>query len=130
MEVAGVLTIVYGIVLIILDRMVFKTIYFGNVGQQMLTEFFKALFVGFILSIITISFWWIAVIVILIAGLIIAFTKAKRPAQRAGFFGIFVVLAIVVGIVGYNAKKDITGDDKKQTSCVEQIMESDDYRLF
>ncbi len=130
MEVVGVLAIVYAIVLIVLDRKVFRTIYFGNVGQQMFKEFFMALAIGCILSMVTITFWWVAVIVILIAGLIIAFTKAKRPAQRACFFGIFAVIAIVVGIVGYKTNKELMGDDDKQTSSVEQMLDTYDVGLF
>lgn len=47
-----------------------------------------------------------------------ALTKAKGPGTRIYYFGIFVVIAVVIGIIGFFAKKDITHNDDNETGIV------------
>lgn len=118
MTVIFILAIIYTVVLRILDRTIFEKVYFGNAGEQILSEIFKTFFLGFVLSVLTVYFWWIAVIAVLIVGAIVALTKAKGPGTRIYYFGIFVVIAVVIGIIGFFAKKDITHNDDNETGIV------------
>lgn len=97
---SGIMTflfIVYTVAAFILYHKCF-TVYYTNALMGIGKELIIAAFCGGIMAAITISFWYVAAIIIIIAGLILS-----SKAGNKGPLVLCIIFAIIVAIAGINA---------------------------
>lgn len=111
------LWIFWSIALLVFYHKVFAVYYF-NICKGILQELLTAGFLGMLLAYATIKFWWIAAIVLILAGL-----AASGKADSKAPLVLAVVLAVIISVVGINLKSN-RSDTKStaQSRAVVQII--------
>lgn len=107
-----ILVVFFTITSLILYHKVFTVYYFGSLTNNLIKELFGAFIVGFILTMVTLYFWWVAAIIIVLIGLSVA-AKVDSPQGKKVILIAFVVMAIIVSIVGITTKKQ--AKEKKES---------------
>lgn len=103
-----VLWIVFSIGVWITYHKIFAVYYF-NLSQGLMKELFLSAFVGLILTGLTLNYWWIAAIILLLVGLGVS-GKTDNPSGKKAIMVVFVIAAIVVSIVGISTKSQNNPD--------------------
>ena len=111
----GVIWLFYVIALLVLYHKVFEVHYF-DLGHGILKEIVTACFLALLLTGITMKWWYIAVIIIVIVGLS-CIGKVEDPGAKKMVAGIFLVIAIVIAIMGINVNKNVDSDTEIQDSA-------------
>lgn len=111
----GVIWLFYVIALLVLYHKVFEVYYF-DLGHGILKEIVTACFLALLLTGITMKWWYIAVIIIVIVGLS-CMGKVEDPGAKKMVAGIFLVIAIVIAIMGINVNKNADSDTEIQDSA-------------
>ncbi len=97
-----IMWIIYSLLFLVIYHKIFSVLYF-NLFNGILREFIIAVFTGAIMTGATLWFWQIAVVIILVIGFLAA-NSAGNPLGKMPVIVIFVILAGVVGIMGYKVK--------------------------
>lgn len=100
-----VLWIVFSIGVWIIYHKIF-TVYYFNLSQGLMKELFLSAFLGMILAGLTLYFWWLTAIILLLVGFGVS-GKAENPSGKKAIIVVFAIAAIVVAIVGINAKSQM-----------------------
>lgn len=101
---SGVVTVlwaVYSIGVWIIYHKMF-TVYYFSLSRGLVKELFLSAFVGMILTGLTLSFWWIAAIILFLVGVGVS-RKTENPSGKKAIIVVFAIAAIVISIVGINA---------------------------
>ena len=99
-EIVGlILVIFYSVMAFRIYHKIFQ-VYYTDVFKGIIGEIIGSCFTGVMMTALTTYLWYIAVIVILIAGIVIS-----SKNQSKGLLVVFVILAIIIGIFGYTTKK-------------------------
>lgn len=118
--------IFYSVLFLVIYHKIFSVMYF-NLLNGIYREFIVAVLTGAIMTGITLWFWQIAVVVILIIGFVVS-NSPGNPLGRAPVLVIFIILAVVIGIMGYKVR---SAGEKSQDAVTteEQIQteQSDEY---
>lgn len=109
--------IVYAILGLVLYHKIF-TVYYGNLFNGLLGELVSAAFFGFIMSFLTLHFWKIAIIILLIVGLILA-AKAQEGSKKAIIIVVFVIISILIGILGNDINNMGNEDNSSSQTTVQ-----------
>lgn len=97
-----IMWIIYSLLFLVIYHKIFSVLYF-NLFNGILREFIIAVFTGAIMTGATLWFWQIAVVIILVIGFLAA-NSAGNPLGKIPVIIIFVILAGVVGVMGYKVK--------------------------
>lgn len=111
------LWVVYAILGWLLFHKVF-TVYYTSASYGIIKEIVGAAFFGFIMTFLTLKFWLISAIIILIIGLVLL-ARAKTTEGRIGVAVAFVILAAVIVIVGRDVESTMSESESAQTSFAE-----------
>lgn len=103
-----VLWIVFSIGVWVIYHKIF-TVYYFNLSQGLMKELFLSAFVGMILTGLTLHFWWLTAIILLLVGFG-ASGKTENPSGKKAIIAVFVIAAIAVAIVGISAKSQNSSD--------------------
>lgn len=103
-----VLWIVFSIGVWIAYHKIFAVYYF-NLSQGLMKELILSAFLGAILTALTLYFWWITTIILLLVGLGVS-GKTENPSGKKAIIVIFVIAAIVVAIVGISYRSQVSTD--------------------
>lgn len=108
-----ILLLVYTIGCWVLYHKFFEVYYF-DLGRGLLKELRTALIVGVILSTLTIFYWWIAAIVLVIAAISVS-AKVDDSTLKGGIFIAFAVVIIIISVIGINFRASY--DAKNKEAC-------------
>lgn len=127
-----VLWIVYAIALFVIYHKVFDVIYF-SVAHGIIKEIFFCGLLGFLLTMLTIKHWKIAVAIVIIAGIII-YMKEAQSENRYTVIGVCAVLVVIIAAAGIKINKNaeesvnpqnMTGEnattDDKNTAIIDTL---------
>lgn len=127
-----VLWIVYAIALFVMYHKVFDVIYF-SVAHGIIKEIFFCGLLGFLLTMLTIKHWKIAVAIVIIAGIII-YMKEAQSENRYTVIGVCTVLVVIIAAAGIKINKNVdesvnpqnmtgesTATDDKNTAIVDTL---------
>lgn len=106
-----VLWLVFSIGVWIVYHKIF-TVYYFNLSQGLMKELILSAFLGALLTALTLYFWWLTVIILLLAG-VGASGKTENPSGKKAIIAVFVVAAIMVAIVGISYKSQVDADAGK-----------------
>ncbi len=79
------------------------TVYYFSLSKGLMKELLMSLFLGMILTALTLYFWWVTAIVLLLAGLGLS-GKTENPAGKKAIMIAFLIAAVAVAIVGIRYK--------------------------
>lgn len=116
-----VMWIFYSILFLVIYHKIFSVIYF-NFLNGIYREFIVAVITGAIMTGITLWFWQIAVVVILIIGFIIS-SSSGNPFGRGPVLVIFIILAAVIGIMGYKVRS--AGEKSQNAITTEEQIQTE-----
>lgn len=103
-----VLWIVFSIGVWITYHKIFAVYYF-NLSQGLMKELFLSALGGLILTGLTLNYWWIAAIILLLVGLGVS-GKTENPSGKKAIMVAFAIAAIVVAIIGISTKSRNSSD--------------------
>lgn len=82
------------------------TVYYFSLSQGLMKELFLSAFIGGILTALTLYFWWVAAIILLLVGVGVS-GKTENLSGKKAIMVVFVIAAIVVAIVGISYKSQV-----------------------
>ena len=123
MGIAGVLLVVWAIALFVMYHKIFTVFYF-DLTRGIGKEIMWCLIGSCILTALTIYFYWVIAIVVAIAGVVLSF-KTEDTTKKIYIIVAFIVLAVVVGLIGRNTKKELMGEDSSEESYDESYDNTD-----
>lgn len=100
-----VLWVIFSIGVWVIYHKIFAVYYF-NLSQGLIKEFLLSAFFGMILTGLTLYFWWLTAIILLLAGFGVS-GKTENPSGKKAILVVFAIAAIVVAIVGINFKSQM-----------------------
>lgn len=103
-----VLWIVFSIGVWITYHKIF-TVYYFNLSQGLMKELILSAFLGGILTALTLYFWWVTAIILLLVG-VGGSGKTENPSGKKAIMVVFAIAAIVVAIVGISYKFQVSTD--------------------
>lgn len=103
-----VLWIVFSIGVWITYHKIF-TVYYFDLSQGLMKELILSAFLGGILTALTLYFWWITAIILLLVGVGVS-GKTENLSSKKAIMVVFAIAAIVVAIVGINYKSHVSTD--------------------
>lgn len=106
--IVAVLWIVFSIGVWIAYHKIF-TVYYFSLSQGLMKELILSAFLGALLTALTLYFWWVTVIILLLVGVSVS-GKTENPSGKKAIIVVFAVAAIVVAIVGINYKSQVNSD--------------------
>ncbi len=115
-SIALILVIFYTIASLVVYHKIFTVYYFGSLTNNLFKELFGAFLVGIILTGLTLYFWWLAAIIIVLAGVGFA-GKTDNPQGKKVIMGAFVVFAIIVAIVGIGFKRQVKQKQEEKNNA-------------
>ncbi len=121
-----VLWIVFTIGVWIVYHKIF-TVYYFNLSQGLIKELILSAFAGIVLTGLTLYFWWITAIILLLVGLG-ASGKTENPSGKKAIITVFVIAAIAVAIVGINFKSQTDNPDAGASGRGYEVEEVDAAR--
>ncbi len=127
---AGILVLVYTVAVFVIYHKIFDVYYFGGAGKGIMKELIGSFLAGLMLTALTLYYWWIADIIIILVGLGFA-GKSENPQTKKVILGAFVVLAIVVAVlgIGYKSGTEETEGEEYSTGSVQSITITGETRL-
>lgn len=105
-----ILIFVYAIALLVFYHKIFSVFYF-DLFKGLLGEIFWCIVLGGILAFLTISFWMVAAVIIIVVGLIAAGRSGNKTP-----IAIAVILAIIIAVMGNSIKKNSKSSDSSSNS--------------
>ena len=111
--------ILYMIMGLIIYHAIFEIWYF-NFGKALIGELFGALIFAVIMTGLTLKFWWVALIIIILIGLALS-AKVGSPTGKKIVLVVFVVVAIITAITGIRYNKQ---EKEKQKEIERQRQEA------
>ncbi len=121
--------VMYMILGLVIYHSIFDIWYF-NFGKALITEIFGAFLFAALMTGLTLKFWWIALIIIILMGLVMS-AKVQNPTGKKVVLGVFVVIAVITAITGinYNRQEKEKESDKmtQEESVYESYSEGEDY---
>lgn len=114
------LWIFWAVAYLVFYHKVFRVYYF-DLTRGIIQELFTASIVATVMLIITLKFWWIAAIVVIIIGL-----SASAKAENKGPLVIAVIVAIIISVLGTNVGKSSessgnTDNSKSSSASVDYV---------
>ena len=114
------LWIFWAVAYLVFYHKVFRVYYF-DLTRGIIQELFTASIVATVMLIITLKFWWIAAIVVIIIGL-----SASAKAENKGPLVIAVIVAIIISVLGTNVGKSSessgnTNNSKSSSASVDYV---------
>ncbi len=91
------------------------TVYYFSVTRGLMKELGTALIVGLMLTAITLYFWWLTAIIIVLAGYSVA-GKVGDADKKKKSITAFIIVAVIVAIVGIGVRS--SADAPKKTSSI------------
>lgn len=88
------------------------TVYYFSLSRGLMKELLLSAFIGGILTVLTLYFWWVAAIILLLVGVGVS-GKTEKPSGKKTIMVVFVIAAIVVAIVGISYKPQVDADAGK-----------------
>lgn len=95
--------VLYMILGLVIYHSIFEIWYF-NLGKALLGELFGAFVFALLMTGLTLKFWGIALVIIILLGLALA-AKVNSPVGKKIVVGVFVIVAIITAITGINYNK-------------------------
>lgn len=108
-EIVTVLWIVFSIGVWITYHKIFSVYYF-SLSQGLMKELLLSAFLGMILTGLTLTFWWLTAIILLLVGLGVS-GKTENPSGKKAIMVVFAIAAVVVAIVGISFKSQTNSPD-------------------
>lgn len=106
-----VLWLVFSIGVWIVYHKIF-TVYYFNLSQGLMKELILSAFLGALLTALTLYFWWIAAIILLLVGVGVS-GKTENSSGKKAIMVVFCIAVIVVAIVGISYKSQVDADAGK-----------------
>ncbi len=119
------LWIFYVIAILVMYHKVFDVVYF-DLGRGLMKELVIAAFGGMILAAITVKFWVLSAIIIIITGLVCR-GKFDDPAAKNTVLVIAVIIAIVISSLGIKVNKNQKQQDANNETTVSQEEQNNSY---
>jgi len=113
--------VLYMIVGLVIYHSIFE-IWYINLGKALIAELFAALIFGSIMAGVTLKFWWIALIIIVIIGLALS-AKVQNPTGKKIVLGVFIAVAVITAISGINYNKQ--QNEKEQSSSQQEMVNTE-----
>lgn len=98
------LWIVFSVGVWIIYHKIFSVYYF-NLFNGLMKELVVSAFVGALLTVLVLSFWWVADIILILVGLGIS-GKTDNPSGKKAIIVVFAIVAVVVAILGISIKSN------------------------
>lgn len=124
--------LIYVVLYMILGLVVYHSIFdiwYFNFGKALIKEIFGAFLFAALMTGLTLKFWWIALIIIILIGLVMS-AKVQNPTGKKVVLGVFVVVAVITAITGinYNRQEKEKESDKmtQEESAYESYSEDED----
>lgn len=102
------------------------TVYYFNLSKGLGKELIGSLIAGIFLASLTIYLYWLVAIIVFAAGLILS-GKMQDKNQKTTVIVIFAILAIVVFLVGRNAKEETSGTSSNEDTVTNEISYMNTY---
>jgi len=106
--------IFYFIMCLVIYHSVFQ-VYYLDLQGGLMTEMVGSFIVSAILVALTLTYWPVAAIIIVICGL--AFAARMEGTAKTVCIAVFIVIAIVVSVVGANSKKQKAQQNSTETGA-------------
>lgn len=119
------LWIFYVIAILVMYHKVFDVVYF-DLGRGLMKELVIAVFGGMILAAITVKFWVLSAIIIIITGLVCR-GKFDDPAAKNTVLVIAIIIAIVISSLGIKVNKNQKQQDANNETTVSQEEQNNSY---
>ncbi len=119
------LWIFYVIAILVMYHKVFDVVYF-DLGRGLMKELVIAAFGGMILAAITVKFWVLSAIIIIITGLVCR-GKFDDPAAKNTVLVIAIIIAIVISSLGIKVNKNQKQQDANNETTVSQEEQNNSY---
>lgn len=119
------LWIFYVIAILVMYHKVFDVVYF-DLGRGLMKELVVAAFGGMILAAITVKFWVLSAIIIIITGLVCR-GKFDDPAAKNTVLVIAIIIAIVISSLGIKVNKNQKQQDANNETTVSQEEQNNSY---
>ena len=119
------LWIFYVIAILVMYHKVFDVVYF-DLGRGLMKELVIAAFGGMILAAITVKFWVLSAIIIIITGLVCR-GKFDDPAAKNTVLVIAVIIAIVISSLGIKVNKNQKQQDANNETTISQEEQNNSY---
>lgn len=103
--------VLYMILGLVIYHSIFEIWYF-NLGKALIGELFGAFVFALLMTGLTLKFWWIALVIIILLGLALS-AKVSSPAGKKIVLGVFVAVAIITAITGINYNKQEKEKEKE-----------------
>ncbi|MCI5740713.1 MAG: hypothetical protein SO445_09850 [Lachnospiraceae bacterium] len=75
------------------------TVYYTNLSGGIMKELVMSVFFGVIMSALTLHFWKISIVILLILGFVFSM-KAEEKNKKIAIIAVFIVISIFVGVLG------------------------------
>lgn len=111
------LWIFWMVVLWVAYHKIFEVYYF-NLGNGLMKEFLGTMFGGFLMTALTLYFWWVAAIIIILVGL----SAMKKMDSKAPL--VFAIIgAIIIAFVGIDYKNSMNENNVETSSIIGNLYE-------
>lgn len=112
-----IMWIIWTIILLIFYHKAF-TVYYFDLGRGFVKELLVAGILGLVMTAITLNWWWISAIIIIVIGIIVmGNANSKAPLIIA------LILAIVVAILGISLRSDMKENSSESAISIQAIRE-------
>lgn len=115
----GVIWIIWIVVLLIFYHKIF-TVHYFNLGSGLLKELIIAAILGLIMASLSLKYWWLTAIIIIIFGL----GMAKKTSNNLVLIGC-IILVVVIAITGIRFKKTMNEEEEAESQNIDNL--SDTY---
>ncbi len=120
MEIGGAILIGMWIGYAILGLWIYHkvfTVYYASASNGLMKELVYAAFFGFIMTFVTLHFWKISIVVLLILGLILT-TKVEDKSKKITIIAVFIVISIFIGMLGKDINSTDTDDNTTSQTAI------------
>ena len=108
------------ILLLVIYHSIFE-IWYINFGKAMLGELFGALIFAMLMTALTLKFWFVAFIIIILLGFVIS-AKVNNPTGKKLVIGVFAAAAISTAIAGIKYKNQEKESEQEARAATEKTV--------
>lgn len=122
------LTVIYAIACLILYHSVF-TVYYFNLKMGLWKELITSLVIGMALACITVYYWWITCIILIIIAYLIN-SKIKSRSTRQLIWIIFIILCVIIAFTGISVKHSAKEVENEEIIRLEYHQEAQQMQAY
>lgn len=115
---AGIIWIIWTVALLVFYHKIF-TVYYFNLGVGLLKELLFAAILGAMMMGLTLYFWWLTAIIIILFGI----GTAKKTSNSLALIGC-IILAVIIAVMGIRFQKAMKEGEEAESQNIDESLDT------